>query len=109
MKRVADPIVLISPNHAHRRIELYLFCDEQDGTLHLISLSGGHGRLPSTEKGQGPLPDRDNALYVREAIVRELLHINYLEVPAEQAIWEVYARGLHRQTLLRRHTPVAED
>ena len=99
MARVAAPVVLISARHAHRRIELYLFSDDRDGSLHLLSLSGGQGRLPAVEKGQGPLPDRDNALFVRDAIVGELLRAEYLQAPADQAVWEVYARGRHRQVL----------
>ena len=102
MTRVADPVVLISARHALRRIELYLFSDSRDGSLHLLSLSGGQGRLPAVEKGQGPLPDRDNALFVRDAIVAELLRADYLQAPADQAVWEVYARGRHRQTLRQR-------
>ena len=109
MTRVVAPVVLISARHAHRRIELYVFSDDRDGSLHLLSLSGGQGRLPAVEKGQGPLPDRDNALFVRDAIVAELLQAEYLLAPADQAVWEVYARGRHRQTLrARQQLPVRD-
>ena len=109
MTRVAAPVVLISARHAHRRIELYVFSDDRDGSLHLLSLSGGQGRLPAVEKGQGPLPDRDSALFVRDAIVAELLRADYLQVPADQAVWEVYARGRHRQTLRDRQDLPVQD
>ena len=109
MTRVVAPVVLISARHAHRRIELYVFSDDRDGSLHLLSLSGGQGRLPAVEKGHGPLPDRDNALFVRDAIVAELLQAEYLLAPADQAVWEVYARGRHRQTLrARQQLPVRD-
>ena len=109
MTRVVEPVVLISARHAHRRIELYLFSDDRDGSLHLLSFSGGQGRLPAVEKGQGPLPDRDTALFVRDAIVAELLRAESLQAPADQAVWDGYARGRHRQALKERQDLPVQD
>ena len=96
---VADIRVLTHATRAHRRVELFLFADAASGAFSVLSFSGGHGRLPALKKGQGPLMDIDNARFVLNAIVRELEQMGYEPLDASGAIWEVYARKVHREQL----------
>ena len=99
---VTDICVMVNEDRAHRRVELFLFSDSEGGPFQLLSFSGGHGRLPSLQKGQGPMQDLDNARYVLHAIVRELEQMGYETLRDGTAIWEVYARKMHRQRLAQR-------
>ena len=99
---IADIRVMVAEGRAHRRVELFLFADRADGPFHVLSFSGGHGRLPSLQKGQGPLEALDNARFVLSSIVTELEQMGYQQMAADGAIWEVYARKIHRQRLNER-------
>ncbi|MDF1820738.1 MAG: hypothetical protein P1U64_04160 [Alcanivoracaceae bacterium] len=103
MKLMMPATVMISPTQAHRRVELFLFADAVDGPFHVLSFSGGHGRLPSLEKGQGPMADVDNARFVLASIVRGLAQRDYVEAGSDAAIWEVYARKTHKRIVAERN------
>lgn len=97
MQSGSEPVVLVARERIHARVELFLFADSKTGPYHVLCFSGGHGRLPSLQKGQGPLPDLEYAHFVRDRIVDELKTQGYAASEGSAPIWELYARGEHKK------------